>query len=234
MDNKNFWLYLTSALIAGILIGGGVVYFINGGTGGSGMISMYPPKSSPDWLAKVDDYVITTNDFETGFRALLAQIPEDKKANLPPDMKNQYFESLLKEYILSIKALNEGIQKKPENDAMLKSYIRRFLSNLYLQMNAPVDKSQFIPSKADIDNFYSQHKPELDRSGMKSDQLKQVIVQELERQKEQAWIEELVNNIKISIKVEKNNEALLKEGISSQQMNKPLLSLPLTPGSSNK
>jgi hypothetical protein len=227
---KNIWLYITAALIMGILIGGGVVYFLNGGNGGAGMLSMYPPKSSTDWLVKIDDYVITKADFEAGYQALLAQIPADKKANLPPDMKKQYFESLLKEYILSIKALNDGLQKVPENQTLLKSYVRRFLSNMYLQKCAPQDRSGFIPSKMEIENFYSQHKADFDKSGMKGDQIKQVIVQELERQKEQAWIESLVNTVKETIKVERNKSGLLLEGVSSDNPNPQLFPQPVLPG----
>lgn len=224
MDNKNFWLYLIAALIAGILVGGGVVYFLNGNTGGTGSLNMYPPKSSADWLAKIDDYVITKADFDQGFMALMAQIPEDKKAGLPQDIKAQYFESLLKEYILSIKALNDGLQKDPTNQIMLKSLVRRYLSNLYLQKSAPLDKSGFMPSKMEMDAYYTQHKEELDKSGMKSDQMKQYIAQDIERQKEQAWIEQLVTTLRDSIKVQRNNAALLSEGVTLTPVNNSQLS----------
>lgn len=233
--DKNFWMYLTGALIAGILVGGGVVYFVSGGLGGNGTLYMYPPKSSPDWLAKIDDYVITKADFEAGYQQVLSQIPEEKRPFIRPDMKKQYFESLLKEYILCIKALNDGIQKTPENQIILKSYMRQLLSNMYLQKNAPTDKSIFLPSKIEVDAYYAQNKADLDKSGMKSDQLKQYIVQMLGRQKEQAWIESLVTTVKESIKVERNNTGLLQEGVTAgDTQTPPLLQQPAVQGSTNK
>jgi hypothetical protein len=238
MDNKNIWLYLTGALIAGILIGGGVVYFVSGGLGGNGNLSLYPPKSSPDWLAKIDDYVITKADFEAGYQQVLSQIPEEKRPFIRPDMKKQYFESLLKEYILCIKALNDGVQKVPENQIVLKSYIRQLLSNMYLQKNAPADKSVFMPSKMEVDAYFAQNKADLDKSGMKSDQLKQYIVQVLGRQKEQAWIESVVSTVKETIKVERNNSGLLQEGVTADSPQAPQLfpqpQQPALQGSTNK
>ncbi len=233
MDNKkmNLWMFLVIAFIAGILIGGGTAYILKGGASGSGYINLYPPKSGSEWLVKIDDYVITKADFEEGYKYLLSQIPPERQNNLPPDTKKQYFESMINQYIMTIKALNEGILKSPVNSVILDNYIRQVLAQLYIQKNLPLDKSSFVPSKMEMDEFYNQHKAELDRAGMKSDQLKQVIVQEIERQKQQVWLQQFMAQVRETIKIQRNNDLLQQEGISMQPQNNLILPMPTNAGS---
>ncbi len=203
----------------------------------TGLIGMYPPKSGPDWLAKIDDYLITGMDFDEGYKYLLSQVPEEKRTNLPPDTKKKYFNSLISQYLINIKALNDGLLKipgnytrikkyimsvkaksglknTPANQPVLRNYIRQAIAQIYIQSRLPADKNFFKPSKGEIDDFYLKNKTELDNSGLKSGQMKQVITQEIERQKQQEWLQKYLDQIKENFKIQINEAALLQEGIS--------------------
>ncbi len=228
MDEKklNLWMFLVISFIVGIVIGGGLVFILKGGSTGADSVSLYPPKSGSDWLIKIDDYVITKSEYEEGFKYFLNQIPEAQRANLPPDTKKLYFDNLLSQYIITIKALNEGLAKSKEGQLLLKTAIRQAVYQIYISKNLPADKSAFYPSKIEIDDYYLKNKAQFDRMGLKTDQIKQYATQELSQQKMQLWVQGFVAQMKENFKVLRNNDLLQQEGISLQQQNNQILTLP--------
>ncbi len=227
--NSNVWLYVVIGFIVGVLIGGGVTLALRGGSVSGDSISLYPPKSSlvgGDWLIKIDDYAVTKSEFEEGYKYFLNQIPEQQRANLPPDTKRLFFENLLSQYIINLKALKEGLPKTREGQLLLRTAIRQAIYQIYLTKNIPQDKNIFMPSQIEINDYYMRNKAQFDKLGLKSDQIKQYAIQELSQQKMQLWVQGFVAQAKESFKVERNNAQLKQLGISVQQ-NAPVV-LPST------
>jgi len=228
--NSNIWLYVVLGFIAGILIGGGITLALRGGSTPGDTISLYPPKSSAvgnDWLIKIDDYAVTKSEFEEGYKYFMSQIPEQQRASLPPDTKRLFFENLLSQYIINLKALKEGLPKTREGQLLLRTAIRQAIYQIYLTKNIPQDKSIFMPSQIEINDYYMRNKAQFDKLGMKSDQIKQYAIQELSQQKMQMWVQGFVAQAKESFKVERNNDQLEQVGISVQQ-NAPVVLPPAT------
>lgn len=216
----DFWLFVAGAFVVGLLAGGGILLLTQGGGPvGKGVISLYPTKASAagnDWLVKIDDYAITKAEFEEGYKYFLAQVPEAQRASLPDEsvIKRQYFENLIAQYVIDIKALNDGIHKSPEGELLLKTALRQAIYQIYLQKNLPQDKSGFMPSKVEIDQYYMQNKAQFDKLGMKADQIKQYAIQEISQRKMQEWVATFIATKKESFKVQRNESLIQKDGLN--------------------
>jgi hypothetical protein len=220
MSEKNslLWAWIVVAFATGLVLGGGGVYLAKGGVSKKDCISLYPPKAKEvggDWLVKIDDYAIPKSEFEAGFKLLFSQIPESQRLNLPNEktLKAQYLDSLQSEYVLTIKALKEGIQNSDEAKALINSSLRGAIYRLYLKKNSPQDESVFKPSKVEIEEYYAKNKAQFEKLGWKADQIRRYAEQDLAQRKMQEWIARFVMAKKEEFKIEKNKQLLEKIGV---------------------
>lgn len=219
--NNTNWLFISLALVVGIIIGGGATYLLKSGSGSSGKagsVNVYPSKANgSEWLVKIDDYVITKPEFEDGLRYFMAQIPEQQRANLPNEayIKKQYLDSLIGQYVIVLKAANDGSLNTKESQFIMSAAVRQAIYNFYLQKFIPQDKSAFIPSQAEINQYYNQNKAQFDRMGASADQIKQYAINDLGQRKLQLWVSDFIEQAKESYKIQRNTDVLQKEGITA-------------------
>lgn len=235
MAEKKFgWWLMSLAFAIGLLAGGGIVYFLTSGKKGGNTVSLYPPKAKEiagkDWLVKIDDYVITKEEFETGYQILLSEIPESQRLNLPDEniLKAQYLDTLQSEYVLTITALKEGLHKTPEANVLINSAIRGAIYRLYLKKNSPKDVSVFKPTKVEIEEYYMRNKSQFEKLGWKADQIKRYAEQDIAQKKIQEWVARFVLSKKEEFKIEKNKKLLEKLGISDVTSSQLIPNLPRT------
>lgn len=217
---KESWQIYATTLMIGIVLGGLVVLLLKGNGGFvAGGINPYPPKASEvggDWLAKIDDYAISKNDFDEGYKYFISQIPEAQRSKLPDEsvIKKQYFDNLVGQYVITIKALNEGIANSKDGQMLLKTALRQAVYQIYLNKNMPQDPAVFMPSKMEIDQFNQQYMGQFDKLGYSAEQRRQAAIQQLSQTKMQQWAAEFVTQTKENYKVQRNNDLLNKEGFN--------------------
>lgn len=223
MDNiiakiKESWQVYAITLMIGIIIGGAIIFLVKGGSGFSaGGINPYPQKSSEvggDWLVKIDDYAISKAEFDNGLQMYMSQLPAEYRGR-EGLFKKEYFDSLIGQYVITIKALNEGFLNDKENMILMKTALRSVIQNYYIQKNAPKDPSAFMPSKMEIDQFNMQYSAQFDKMGYSAEQRKQAAVQELQKRNFQKWAIDFMNQTKENYKIQRNNDELTKLGISA-------------------
>jgi hypothetical protein len=228
---KESWQIYAITLMIGIVLGGAVIFAVKGSGFSAGGINPYPQKSSEvggDWLVKIDDYAISKAEFDNGLQIYLSQLPAEYRGreNL---FKKEYFDSLIGQYVITIKALNDGFLNDKENQLLIKTALRSVIQNYFIQKNAPKDPSAFMPSKLEIDQFNVQYSSQFDKLGYSADQRRQAAVQELQKRNFQKWAVDYMNQVKENYKIQRNNDELNKLGINA--INNPSLVNPTTIGS---
>jgi hypothetical protein len=209
--NVNLWMMLAGAFVVGLLAGGGVIFAVKGASAVG--VDLYPSKAAGDWIVKIDDYTVGKAEFDEGYKMFMDQIPAAQKMNLPPEneIKAQYVESLIGQYALLVKLLNERWVQTKEGKLLL----RQALYQIYLQKEAAKNQEAFVPSKPQIDRFYQQYKSQFDKSGLGAEQIRQQIVQTLGQQNMQVWALQYVKEIRENYKIQRNTTLMEKEGISA-------------------
>ncbi len=231
---RESWQYYAISLFIGIILGGGIMMLLKGGGFGGRGVDPYPPRASAvggDWLAKIDDYAISKADFEEGYKFFMNQIPAQQRMQLPDEsvIKKQYFDTLVGQYIVTIKALNEGLAGSREGQLLLKTALRQAIYQIYLNKNIPQDPSVFAPSKAEIDQYNRQYSSQFDKLGLNAEQRRQYATQEISQRKMQAWAAEFINQIRENYKVQRNPDMMNKIGISQTPQGGGLLSPTVNP-----
>ncbi|MGC8765248.1 MAG: hypothetical protein ACP5QT_05115, partial [Brevinematia bacterium] len=187
--SSNFWLFVVVSFVCGLAIGVGAAFLITsiskkGVVAGEGSISLYPPKADSvkdDWLVKIDGYAIRKSEFEQGYKLFLSQVPESQRLNLPNEsvLKYQFLENLQAQYILTIKALQDGIHKTDEGKFYINSAVRQAIYQLYLKNNLPKDENVFKPTKVELEEYYNRNRAQFEKLGMKADQIKRYAEQDI-------------------------------------------------------
>ena len=219
----DFWLFLAGSLIVGLIIGGGLTYALTKGSGTSGAVNIMPSKSGQggDWLVKIDDMTITKSDLDDSYKMYIEQIPPEKRLD-EKSVKAELLESLISQYIILMKISTDNWLNTKEGKLMTRSSVIQS----FLVWNASKNQQAFIPTKPEMDTFYSQYKTQYDKSGMNSDQIKQDITQRLGSQKQQQWLAQFVSQVKESYKIQRNTPLIEKEGYGPGLQTAPAFGLP--------
>lgn len=228
-EKKENTMILAGALVLGLLIGGGIMFFVKGG--GNGSVNLYPTTSAQvggDWLVKIDDYAIGKNEFDTGFKMAMNLYPEQQKAAYPEGFwKQQYLDNLISQYVITLQAMKSGKFEQKEPKIYLQAAIRQAVYQIYLLQNIPQDNSGFAPSNDEISQYVAQNSTQMDRMGLNSEQRKMYAVQDLKNRKMKMWEAQFVERTKENFKIQRNDALLQKEGVGMipQQQN-PAFGLP--------
>jgi hypothetical protein len=109
------------------------------------------------WVAKIDDTVITLDEFKREFNVHVYALPlEDKQRaeyKNDPDKKKKFLTSLINEYLIYNKAMNEGVQNRPEVQDLLKAVQRRAIIQVYLNVKVEsrlTDRNNLQPEQEDV------------------------------------------------------------------------------------
>lgn len=219
------------AFVVGLLAGGGIMFAVKGGgvkmSGESG-VSIMPVKAKDagsDWVIKIDDYVITRSEYESGakeaykqYKAQYDQLPADQKMKVPvydeATVKKVYLENLLQQYIVVLKAMGESGFNTAENMLVIKSGLRQLVMQQYLLTKAPNQKT-FEPTNDEVNKYYTQNRAQLEATGMPMSQLIEAIKRQLAQQKQQEWLAGFVGQVKENFKVTRNTDVLGSDAVSA-------------------
>ncbi|MGL4563452.1 MAG: hypothetical protein ACRCVW_06340 [Brevinema sp.] len=220
--NKNTILMLCGTLVVGAVIGFfiGMIPSKKISNDTFSQILSLPEISalSDDYLAKVEQYGISVDDYTNTVDEVKKNLPPEQLAQLAGNealFNANIFESLINQTVVVATAIEEGFLEKPENLKLFRNATQQALLNLYIAQNAPSDSNAFAPSKAQIDQAFQQFGAQLTANGMNATQVKEYIVTQLIQQNRQRWVLEFMSKIREKFRIERNETQMSNQNISA-------------------
>ena len=175
-------------------------------------------KYSGEWVAKIDGNTITTEELDTFYYAQqksLYNLPKEKIDELASDPahvaknptlnKQEFLEQLIRQRLVFDKAVDDGILKQKEVDALVEMAKEAVVVGYFVREKF---KSEIEPTEKEIEEAYVQQRARF--QGVPVEQAELYVKQQIQQQKLQVKIRELVENLRDEKKIEKNLEALKK------------------------
>ncbi|MFW6139457.1 MAG: SurA N-terminal domain-containing protein [Spirochaetota bacterium] len=158
------------------------------------------------WVAKINDYVISREEFQREFAVHVYSLPfgEEKKEEYRnnPENKRRFLSNLVHEHLIHQQALEKGYDKKQLVQDLIKAVTRRAIIQVYL--NEQIEpKLQDIPEQQ-IEQIYNKNKQMF--AGMDIDTAGQQIKMQLLQRQYNQHLEELIDELKGEARVVKNDD----------------------------
>jgi hypothetical protein len=163
-----------------------------------------PPLDKAQWVAKVDDTVISSADFEREFNVHVLSLPIDegqkKKYVADSNNKKKFLVNLINEYLIYKRALKEKYDKRSDVQDLIKAVERRAIIQVYLNEKIEPQLSE-IPDEQ-IEAIYNQNKKLF--AGVDIDIARQQIRMQLLQKQYNELLNDLIDSLKGEAKVVKN------------------------------
>jgi len=173
------------------------------------VIAQAVKNGSGQWVAKIDNTVITLDKFRREFRVHVYSLPlsEEQKKKYESDEANKkkFLINLINEYLVYNKAIREGYDKKPFVKDLLEAVRRRAIIQVYL--NDKIEpRLKEIPEEQ-IEAIYNQNKKLF--AGVDFDVAQQQIRMQLLQRQYNELLNEIIDELKGEAKVIRNDNVKL-------------------------
>lgn len=216
-------------LSIGIVVGGllvfigGKIFSASSGSKGNPVSSVSLALPEVDeltdaYLVKVENHGITVEDFTNAYELLQKNLPAQQKEAIlsnEPAAKAEILENMINQYAVVATAIEEGFLEDPKIQKQFRNAAQQALLQLYISENMPSDENAFAASKPEIEQAYAQHRQQIAASGMNATQAQEYLSGQISQQKQQRWMYEFISKVKEGFRVERNNEAIKNNGIST-------------------
>jgi hypothetical protein len=166
-------------------------------------------KKEDTWVAKVDETVITRDEFEREFNVHVYALPLEEKQRSDyrndPEKKKKFLSSLINEYLIYNQAIKDGIEKRPEVQDLLRAVKRRAIIQVYLNVKIE-PKLKDIPDEQ-IETIYNQNKKMY--AGVDIEVAREQIKMLLLQRQYNDYLNEFVDELMGEAKVMRNEKAVL-------------------------
>ena len=163
-----------------------------------------PQQDKGQWVAKVDDTVILSSDFDREFNVHVLSLPIDegqkKKYVADSNNKKKFLVNLINEYLIYKRALKEKYDRRSDVQDLLKAVTRRAIIQVYLNEKIEPQLSE-IPDEQ-IEAIYNQNKKLF--AGVDIDVARQQIRMQLLQKQYNELLNDLIDSLKGEAKVVKN------------------------------
>jgi hypothetical protein len=165
-----------------------------------------PQQDKGEWVAKVDETVISFSDFEREFNVHVLSLPIDegqkKKYVADSNNKKKFLVNLINEYLIYKRALKEKYDKRSDVQDLIKAVKRRAIIQVYLNEKIEPQLSE-IPNEQ-IEAIYNQNKKLF--AGVDIDIARQQIRMQLLQKQYNELLNDLIDSLKGEAKVVKNSD----------------------------
>ncbi|HUT66504.1 MAG TPA: hypothetical protein VMZ05_10220 [Spirochaetota bacterium] len=165
-----------------------------------------PQQDKGQWVAKVDDTVISFADFEREFNVHVLSLPIDdgqkKKYVADSNNKKKFLVNLINEYLIYKRALKEKYDRRSDVQDLIKAVTRRAIIQVYLNEKIEPQLSE-IPDEQ-IETIYNQNKKLF--AGVDIDIARQQIRMQLLQKQYNELLNDLIDSLKGEAKVVKNSD----------------------------
>ncbi len=176
-------------------------------------------KYGGEWVAKFDGTTITTGELDTLYYAQqksLYNVSKEKidemamdpaqVAKNPTLNKSEFLEQLIRQRLVYNKAVEDGTMKQKEVDALVEMAREAVVVGYYVRDRF---KNEIEPTPKEVEDIYTREKARF--QGVPAEQAEMFIRQQIQQQKLQGKIRELVENLRDQKGIKKNVEAIKKE-----------------------
>ena len=215
LKRKEFRAFILMLLILGLMSGAALVFGASKKLDFSiGIEPTLFSKVGKEWAFKINDYGISLKEYEVGLSMFISQLSAEQRQQITDvnSLKSQYLDYTIGQYIVLMKAAEEGVIQKEEVQIAIKLSAMNIIYNAYLQTHMPA-QSTFMPSKEEIDAFYKQNQEQFAKMGVTdSKQIEQIATQEIASRRVQEWAQRFITSTKESsgYVIERNNDLIYK------------------------
>lgn len=176
-------------------------------------------KYGGEWVAKIDSDTITIDELNTFYYAQqksLYNLPKEKIDELAADPaqvaknptlnKQEFLEQLIRQRLVYKKAMNDGAAKDKEVEALMQMAKEAVVVGYYVREKF---KNEIEPTNEEVENVYRQQGARF--KGVPADQAEMYIRQQMQQQKLQMKIRDMVEALRDEKGIKKNTEFLKKE-----------------------
>ncbi|MFW6181178.1 MAG: SurA N-terminal domain-containing protein [Spirochaetota bacterium] len=200
---KKIFFIIIAILFMGVGFGGSLL--LDHRAGGSTALA----QSGENWVVRIDDTVITREEFEREFNVHLLTLPlsEEQKEQYRQKQENKkkFLANLINEYLIYQEAVSKGYLKKDMVKDLIKVVSRRAVNEIYLsEVIEPL--MQEVPDEQ-IEVIYNNNKKMF--SGVDIDVARQQIKMQLFQQQYREHLNQIIDDLKGEAKVIRNDNIAL-------------------------
>ncbi len=172
-----------------------------------------------EWVAKIDGKTVTLDQLNTYYYAQqksLYNLPKEKIDELAADPaqvaknptlnKAEFLEQLVRQMLVYNKAMEDKAMKDKELEALVQMAREAVVVGYYVREKF---KNEIEPSPKEIEELYTKEKARF--QGVPAEQAEMFIKQQIQQQKLQLKIRDLVESLRDEGKVQKNTKLLKDE-----------------------
>ena len=157
-------------------------------------------------LAKINNYVLTLDEFQT---QLAQELKLDREFKLTKQAKNEFLDQLISKEILIQEAKRRKLDRKEKFIRAIERYWESTLIRDLMEMKAQEIEKCSMVSQEEIEMRYNEMK-NLDKNQPPLESIRQKIYKKIMEDKKCSMLEEWVNQLKEKAEIEINQELLSK------------------------
>ena len=157
-------------------------------------------------LAKINDYVLTLDEFQV---QLAQELKLDREFKLTKEAKNEFLDQLITKEILIQEAKRRKLDRKEKFIKAIERYWESTLIRDLMEMEGQKIEKRTVVSQEEIEMRYKEMK-NLDENQPPLESIRQKISEKIMEDKKSSMLEEWVNHLKKKAMIEINQELLSK------------------------
>ena len=163
-------------------------------------------KTDNKTLAKINDYVLTLNEFQT---QLADEVRLDKDFKLTNEAKKAFLDQLITKEVLIQEAKRQNLDRKEKFIRAIQRYWESTLIRDLMEAESKEIEKRTLVSEEEIEKRYNDMK-KLDKNLPRLDSIRNEISKKILEDKKQRLLEEWSNRLKKKAKIYINEELLSK------------------------
>jgi hypothetical protein len=163
-------------------------------------------KEENETLAKINDYVLTLDEFQG---QLAQEVKLDKEFKLTKEAKKEFLDQLITKEILIQEAKRQNLDRKEKFVRAIERYWESTLIRDLMEMEQQKIEGRTVVSQEEIEMRYNEMK-NLDKNLPKLESIRDNIFQKILEDKKQRLLKEWSNQLKKRARIEINEELLSK------------------------
>lgn len=166
--------------------------------------------SNSNWVIRIENNFLSSDEFRRGYVTFLSNLSSEPGGGNYSEsyLKKTYLESYISQYTVLMKALEDQVFDSPEMQTYFRAAVMQAVVQIYLQWLMEKQHPDFSPTTDEINSFYQANQQQIAGMGLNSEQIRQLIIEQVSQQKMQAWMKDQLSLVKEGYRVKRNTDRL--------------------------